>query len=45
MPGARILNIVTTMFKAAMMEDIPIKWIEKIKKSVLLGPYVVDKGA
>ena len=45
MPGARILRIVAKMLIDPMMDEIPIKWIEKIMKSVLGGPYFEDKGA
>jgi hypothetical protein len=44
-PGARILMTVTTTFKDARIDEIPIIWTEKIKKSVPFAAYVVDKGA
>src|SRR5437868_9494237 len=45
MPGARKFKIVAITLMAPMIEDIPIKWIEKIKKSVDGGPNSVESGA
>ena len=44
-PGARMLSTVAITLIAPMIEDTPMMWIAKIKKVVLGGPYVVDKGA
>ena len=38
MPGARIFMMVAIMLMAPMMDEIPIMWTEKMKKSVLSGP-------
>ena len=44
-PGARKFRMVTITLIAPKMEEIPIKCTERIKKSVELGPNVVDNGA
>ena len=38
MPGARRLNIVTMILIAPNTDEIPIRWMPKIRKSVLGGP-------
>ena len=45
MLGARILRMVAITLIAPMTDEIPIKCTPKIKKSVLAGAKVVDKGA
>ena len=44
-PGARIFRIVAIILIDPMTEEIPIKCIATMKKSVLSGAKVVDNGA